>query len=138
MFQSRISVRGYELDSYGHVNNAVFFNYFEQARWELFQKKGLLEELTARGLFLVVVEVHLRYQHEIKFGDEVEITTTVKKDNPFIIFEQRMKIVPGGQAAARARVKTVFVDAQRISHDIPGGIEPVFDRNYLGQNGNNR
>ncbi len=126
MFQSRIIARGYELDSYGHVNNAVFFNYFEQARWELFQKLGLLDELTGKGLFLVVVEVNLRYQHEIRLGDEVEITTIVKKDEPFIIFEQRMKIVPGGQAVARARVKTVFVDSQRISHDIPWSIDSVF------------
>ncbi len=126
MHQYRIRARGYELDSYGHVNNAVFYNYFEQARWELFQEKGLIGELTSRGLFLVVVDVNIRYQHEVKLGDEVEITTTLKKDEPFIIFEQRMKLLPGGKAAARARVKTVFVDAERISHDIPEAIEPVF------------
>ncbi|MCX6285739.1 MAG: acyl-CoA thioesterase [Bacteroidetes bacterium] len=126
MYQSRITARGYELDSYGHVNNAVFFNYFEQARWELFQNKGLLDQLTIQGLFLVVVEVNIRYQHEVRLGDEVEIITAVKKDEPFIIFEQRMRLVPGGQAVARARVKTVFVDVQRISHDIPSRIEPVF------------
>ena len=126
MYQSRIRARGYELDSYGHVNNAVFFNYFEQARWELFQNKGLLDQLTSQGLFLVVVEVNIRYQHEVKLGDEVEITSTLKKDEPFIFFDQRMKLCSTGQAIARARVKTVFVDAQRISHDIPAGIEQVF------------
>jgi acyl-CoA thioester hydrolase len=126
MHHCRIRARGYELDSYGHVNNAVFFNYFEQARWELFQDKGLIEELTSRGLFLVVVDVNIRYQHEVKLGDELEITTSLKRDEPFIIFEQRMKLLRSGQAAARARVKTVFVDAERISHDIPAAIEPVF------------
>ena len=126
MYQSRIRARGYELDSYGHVNNAVFFNYFEQARWELFQNKGLLDQLTSQGLFLVVVEVNIRYQHEVKLGDEVEITSTLKKDEPFIFFDLRMKLCSTGQAVARARVKTVFVDAQRISHDIPAGIEQVF------------
>jgi len=126
MYQSRITARGYELDSYGHVNNAVFFNYFEQARWELFQNKGLIDQLTLQGLFLVVVEANIRYQHEVRLGDEVEIITSVKKDEPFIIFDQRMRLVSNGQAIARARVKTVFVDARKIPHDIPSGIEPVF------------
>jgi YbgC/YbaW family acyl-CoA thioester hydrolase len=126
MHRIRITARGYELDSYGHVNNAVFFNYFEQARWELFQDKGLLEQLTSRGLFLVVVEVNIRYQHEVKLGDEVEIITRVKKDEPFILFDQKMKLCSSGQPLARAKVKTVFVDEQRITHDIPAGLEPVF------------
>ena len=126
MYKSRIKARGYELDSYGHVNNAVFFNYFEQARWELFQDKGLLEQLTSSGLFLVVVEVNLRYQHEVKLGDEVEISTTVRKEEPFIIFDQKMKLCSTGQPLSRAKVKSVFVDEQRITHDVPAGIEPVF------------
>jgi len=126
MYKSRIKARGYELDSYGHVNNAVFFNYFEQARWELFQDKGLLEQLTSSGLFLVVVEVNLRYQHEVKLGDEVEISTTVRKEEPFIIFDQKMKLCSTGQPLSRAKVKSVFVDEQRVTHDVPAGIEPVF------------
>lgn len=126
MHSSRIKARGYELDSYGHVNNAVFFNYFEQARWELFQDKGLLEQLTSSGLFLVVVEVNIRYQHEVKLGDEVEITTALRRDEPFIIFDQKMKLCRSGQPLARAKVKTVFVDEERITHDIPSGIAPVF------------
>jgi len=126
MHRSRIIARGYELDSYGHVNNAVFFNYFEQARWELFQDKGLLEQLTSQGLFLVVVEVNIRYQHEVKLGDEVEIITSVKKDEPFILFDQKMKLCSSRLPLARAKVKTVFVDEQRITHDIPAGLGPVF------------
>jgi len=126
MYKSSVAVRGYELDSYGHVNNAVFLNYFEHARWELFREKGLLEQLTTEGLFLVVVEVNIRYQHELRLGDTFEILSSVKKHDPFILFDQRMRIAGKGTAVARARVKTVFVDQQRISHDIPAGIGPVF------------
>ena len=122
----RIKVRGYELDSYGHVNNAVFFNYFEQARWEFFGTAGLLETLASGGLFLGVVDVHIRYQHELRLGDEIEILTTAKKDPPFIIFNQRMRRTETGLSVARAKIKTVFIDSQRISHDIPSGIEKIF------------
>lgn len=127
MHKCRITARGYELDSYGHVNNAVFFNYFEQARWELFMAKDLLPKITEKGLFLVVVEVNLRYQKEVRLGDEVEIITAVKRDDPFIRFEQRMRNVNSGLPLARAKVKTVFVDEGRISHDIPSGLSALFD-----------
>lgn len=126
MYLCRITARGYELDSYGHVNNAVFYNYFEHARWEIFMQKNLLEHLTSKGLFLVVVEVNIRYQHEVKLGDEIEIRTKVRKEEPFIIFDQKMKLASSGLPLARARVKTVFVDDDRISQDIPQEIESVF------------
>ena len=32
-FKTGMTVRGYELDSYGHVNNAVYLQYFEATPW---------------------------------------------------------------------------------------------------------
>ena len=37
-YKFKTEVRGYELDSYGHVNNAVYVSYAEQARWKYFSK----------------------------------------------------------------------------------------------------
>ena len=54
MFDYKFSVRGYELDSYGHVNNAVYLNYFEQARWEIFRNLNLIDYFKKNELFLVV------------------------------------------------------------------------------------
>lgn len=31
-----VQVRGYELDSFGHVNNAVYLQYAETAKWDFF------------------------------------------------------------------------------------------------------
>ncbi len=35
------TVTSYELDSFGHVNNAVFLNYLEKARCDFMTLKGL-------------------------------------------------------------------------------------------------
>ena len=40
-----IEVRTYELDSYGHVNNAVYLSYFEYTRMKYlrgFLRKGII------------------------------------------------------------------------------------------------
>ena len=40
-YRCLIQVRGYELDSFGHVNHANYLNYLEHARWRCYAKKEL-------------------------------------------------------------------------------------------------
>ena len=62
----KLSVRGYELDSFGHVNNAVYLQYAEAAKWDFFYKSGMIDEMKANNLFPVILENKLRYMHELR------------------------------------------------------------------------
>jgi acyl-CoA thioester hydrolase len=74
-FQVRVRVRGYELDLNGHLNQAVYFQYAEHARWELFQAAGIgQEKLLAAGVGPVVLETTIRYHRELRHGDEVDVS----------------------------------------------------------------
>jgi len=115
-------VRGYELDSYQHVNNAVYLNYLEQARWEFFRETGLLEMIEQHQLFLVVIEINIRYQRELKLLDEIEIRTTIRNQSPYLLFSQKIYLKNTGLSVARAGVKTIFVDRQRVPNDVPSEI----------------
>lgn len=126
IFRTKITARGNELDSYGHVNNAVYLNYIEQARWELFRDAGLLDFFTQNGLFLVVVDIHIRYQREIRLFDEIEVATRTKRADPYMVFEQKLVNNTTGLPAARATVKTVFVDKSRMPCDIPAEMNILF------------
>ena len=77
MFEYKLTVRGYELDSYGHVNNAVYLNYFEQARWEIFRQLDLMDYFRQNNLLLVVTEMQVRYSREAKLFDELVIRTGI-------------------------------------------------------------
>ena len=56
----RIGVRTSELDSFGHVNHAVYLNYFEHARFEALKEAGfswsVLDE-KEWAIFVVRIEV---------------------------------------------------------------------------------
>eukprot|EP01102_Stenamoeba_stenopodia_P011185 TRINITY_DN3421_c0_g1_i1.p1 TRINITY_DN3421_c0_g1~~TRINITY_DN3421_c0_g1_i1.p1 ORF type:complete len:241 (-),score=40.47 TRINITY_DN3421_c0_g1_i1:153-875(-) len=75
-----VKVRGYELDSFGHVNNAVYLNWLEVVRWEL-MTHGLKQvgygttqsDLLGVGVLPVVRKVELDYLAETKMGDVIKI-----------------------------------------------------------------
>lgn len=122
IYQYHIEARGNELDSNNHVNNAVYLNYMEQARWSVFQETGLLHLLKGSGNKIVVVEMNIRYMKEIKLFDKVIIETRIKKELPYLIFNHRILNATDNKRHARAMVKTLLLDENNTPVDIPDEI----------------
>jgi acyl-CoA thioester hydrolase len=71
--QVRIKVRWADMDAYGHVNNAVFLNYLEEARDLLSTRL-----FDAAGYDFVLVRVAIDFRHEVTQDDgEVVVTSWV-------------------------------------------------------------
>lgn len=74
-----LAVRGYETDANGHLNHAVYHQYGEHGRTETMRAVGLhVAPLGAAGLGPVILETTVRFLAELRVGDEVDITTTVR------------------------------------------------------------
>ncbi|GGS68326.1 MULTISPECIES: acyl-CoA thioesterase [Streptomyces] len=74
-FSVRVTVRGYETDTQGHLNQAVYLNYAEHARWSLLQAAGISQaRLVGRGVGPVALETNIRYLRELLAGDETDVT----------------------------------------------------------------
>ncbi|MGW1955798.1 acyl-CoA thioesterase [Streptomyces sp. NPDC001920] len=74
-FSVPVTVRGYETDVQGHLNQAVYLNYAEHARWALLQTAGISQtRLISEGVGPVALETTIRYRRELLAGDEVEVT----------------------------------------------------------------
>ncbi|MFF8904707.1 acyl-CoA thioesterase [Streptomyces olivaceoviridis] len=74
-FSVRVTVRGYETDVQGHLNQAVYLNYAEHARWSLLQAAGISQaRLVGRGVGPVALETTIRYRRELLAGDEVDVS----------------------------------------------------------------
>jgi acyl-CoA thioester hydrolase len=70
-FRYPIDVRFRDLDAIGHVNNAVFLTYFEQARiaWWL----HVTQRNTLRDLDMILARVEIDYRSPIVFGESIEV-----------------------------------------------------------------
>jgi acyl-coA thioester hydrolase, ybgC/ybaW family len=117
-----IRIRNYHLDGYGHVNNARYLEFLEEARWAFFEEHGLLSEID--GLMLVVVRTDIRYRRAAVDGDILRFEGRLKElTSRHIILTQNI-VLPSGKNAVEAESTLMVVSAESgRSISIP---EPLF------------
>ena len=115
----KLTVRGYELDSFGHVNNSVYLNYAEEAKWHFFDETKTLGVIKELGLFPVVLENNLRYMHELKLHDEVRIETSWSTKGKTLHFTHTIFNETENVKSCVVKGTIAFTDHERIMHDLP-------------------
>src|SRR5258708_34315280 len=55
-----------DMDSFGHVNNVVYFRYFENARVEYFHRIGWWDYMAATGIGPIVGSTHAPFRRPAK------------------------------------------------------------------------
>lgn len=73
MHHTPIKVRGYHLDLYGHVNNARYLEFLEEARWAYFEATHGLEWFTESGLAFVVVNININYRRPAFMNEQLVV-----------------------------------------------------------------
>jgi len=66
-----------EMDSLGHVNNIVYFRYFETARMACFEKLGLWELTRTTGIGPILHSTRCRFRIPLAFPDTVTVGTHI-------------------------------------------------------------
>ena len=66
-----IPVQWGELDAYGHVNNTVFFRWFESARIAFLDRCGLLETMERDRIGAILHSTSCRFRRAVFFPDTV-------------------------------------------------------------------
>jgi acyl-CoA thioester hydrolase len=89
-FSLDFSVRDYECDLQGVVNNAVYLHYLEHARHEFLISKGIdFSKLHEEGMDLIVTRVEIDYKYPLRSRDRFYVSLNIKrKGNLRLIFEQ--------------------------------------------------
>ncbi len=95
----RDSVRFRDCDAMGHVNNAVFSTYLEEARI------GVLGDL----IDFILARVEIDFRSELRMGEEVEVRTGCSRIGTKS-FELEHVIEAGGRVVAEAKSVLVSYD----------------------------
>jgi acyl-CoA thioester hydrolase len=103
-------VRFRDLDPMGHVNNAVFLTYLEQARVALFSELGAatgLEEMN-----MIVARVEIDFKAPVRLGQEVEISVRASRFGTKS-FDLDYELRVEGELVAEAKSVQVAYDYDR-------------------------
>lgn len=62
-----------EMDSYRHVNNAVYFRYFESARLEYFKRLGWFDYEQQTGIGPILAATQARFRKPLTYPDTIRV-----------------------------------------------------------------
>lgn len=87
-----IVVKEEDIDSLGHVNHIVYFQYLQDGRTDWFKKTGLsFESLHKKSIESVVLKIEVLYRQEAKLGEYLIVETNpLRLGNTSFSFEQRI------------------------------------------------
>ncbi len=110
----RFQIKAEHIDTYGHVNNAVYLQILEAARWDWIAKGGGDRDLVKKmNVGPIVVDIEIRFSRELLEGENIvirskhdgEIGPTYRL-NQFIYKEN-------GEIACKAKYRMAFLDMKR-------------------------
>jgi acyl-CoA thioester hydrolase len=124
MFTTDINVRFRDLDAMGHVNNAVFFTYFESGRVKFFHSETSRER--APGFTFILAHISCDYLKPVFFHDRLRLEMWVshigKKS-----FNFSYRLVDRANAsivyATGESVQVCFDYQQKISRPVTGKLK---------------
>lgn len=121
-FAISVRVRFRDVDVIGHVNNAVYFTYMEQARTEYWMQLFHLKDLSQ--LAFIVAHAECDFKIPARFRDELEIsirTTSVR--NSSFVWEYEIRNSANGEVMATGKTIQVYYDySQQKSIPVPQDI----------------
>lgn len=135
-YRCEIEVRGYELDSYQHVNHAVYFNYLEHARWKMLEGEGMpLKRLDEWQRWPVVAGLEAKYIKPIFMGDLICVETKIASMRrvAFEIEHRILRLASGGaptkaeDVVFTAKVSAVIVNERGRPADMPAEMMKVWE-----------
>jgi YbgC/YbaW family acyl-CoA thioester hydrolase len=125
---ARHRVKSYELDSFGHVNNAVYLNLFEGARNEYMLQRGLsFADFSVWKAHPIVAEAWVRYRRAAFVDDKLVILGAVENaSNVSFTIRYRIEREGDGQWLAEGTTRMAFVDPEGKPTRIPQAFKEKF------------
>ena len=126
---TEVEARSYELDPYGHLNNAVYVNWLEHGRLCFLRDRGESYTSVPRkfGVHVVVVRQEVDYRAQVQLGDRLAVTSRIERfGSSSFRFDQRIAFADGREAVA-AKVTMVCVGPDEQPIPMPAALRKALD-----------
>ena len=120
--ETPITVRSGEIDSFGHVNHAVFLHYLEHGRFEALQAAGFRWPVLAeRDWQIFVVRIEVDYVAQARRGDQLTVRTWAEgfRRTTMTLAQEIVRADDPEAVVTRARVLAVWIGPDRRPMRVP-------------------
>jgi acyl-CoA thioester hydrolase len=93
VYEYLTTIRELHLDSFGHVNNAVYAELYEEARWDFITKNNFgLERIKELQVGPVILDMRIRFKRELLNRENIVIKsrTSTLISSRIMVLEQIM------------------------------------------------
>lgn len=120
VFSYETMIRECHLDTYGHVNNAVYLTLFEEARWQIITDRGYgFKKVHETKKGPVVLEVHLKFLKELGLREKIRITLEVVSYSGKICQLRQTMVKENGDVACQFECTAGFFDLKERKLILP-------------------
>lgn len=126
-----------DMDAFGHINNTVYFRYFEDARIAYFGRVGIHEQMKRFNVGPILATTQCSFRLPLDYPDRIHIATrakilSAKKFNTeYVVFSERL-----GAVTAEGDGLIVYYDyANGKSCEIPAEIVAAINKLELLEEG---
>src|SRR6476646_4890894 len=118
VFRHRLDVRFRDCDAMGHVNHAVYFTYFEQARLTCWRQ---LTGAASPHTSVIIAHAECDYRAPAHFGDELEIRVGVGEigRSSFTLLYEIAQLAGDGVVATGRTVMVSYDYEKRSATPLP-------------------
>lgn len=111
-FYHPVEVRYGDLDPQGHLNNAKYLTYFEQARIQYMIELGLFtKDQSFMEIGVIIADIHITYLEPIYFGKDIKVGVHVARLGlKSMTWEQNLMDAETGEEFAKGEVVLVTYD----------------------------
>ena len=128
-----IKVRGFHTDMFGHVNNARYLEFLEEARWEFLEQYIDYNNWTKLGNAFIVANINISYRRPSKLGEILDIQSNISElGNKSGVIHQEIFLKDQNVRITEADVTFVIIDVKtKKAIKIGGEIKEAFQKNFL-------
>ena len=112
-FALKMTVRDYELDRFGGINNAVYQNYLEHTRHKFLEANGVkMVDLLERGFSPVITKAEIEYRSSLQSKDDFVVNLELASLSKVkLVFMQEIRRLPEDKLIINARITGTILNS---------------------------
>ena len=113
IYEYELTILEHHLDTFGHVNNAVYLEIYEEARWDFITRNNLgMKEILESKVGPVLLDLSMTFKSELKNREKIKIISQARPEmrNKFVMTLDQKMMREDGKLASTLTISVGMMD----------------------------